>query len=77
MVKLPGHPAGAGYILAWRQRKDRTWEALVEFVLDVPGYRGGLQPPQQSWFHQSQVEKVDGEDYRRVPRTRAEPGPDT
>jgi hypothetical protein len=71
VVVLPGHPAKAGYILEWRQRSDRDWEALVEYVLDAPGFRGGLQPPVRQWVHESHVEKVRGEDYSRVPRTRA------
>ena len=72
VVRLPGHQTPAGSLLEWRQRPDRSWEALVEWVEDVPGYRGGLEP-RQTWFPASRVEPVKGEDYSRVKRTYAAP----
>ncbi len=70
VVLLPGHQATAGSIVEWRQKPDRTWEALVEWVEDVPGYRGGLEP-RRTWFPAERVKPVKGEDYTRVPRTYA------
>lgn len=69
-VRLPGHHAKAGRLLQWRPRPDGTWEALVAYVVTVPGYRGGLSP-EQGWFSAREVEQIQGEDYSRVPRTRA------
>ncbi|SET49392.1 hypothetical protein SAMN05421811_103217 [Nonomuraea wenchangensis] len=72
VVKLPGHPAKAGYLIAWRQKSDRSWEAQVQYVMDVPGgYRAHLEKPYTSWFQAHEVEPVEGEDYRRVPRIRS------
>lgn len=71
-VRLPGHFAQAGLLLEWRKKADGSWEALVEYAEDVPGYRGGIEP-RKAWFRADQVEKVQGEDYSKVPRTRAEP----
>lgn len=71
-VRLPGHFARAGLLLEWRQKPDGSWMALVEFAEDVPGYRGGLEP-RTAWFRADQVERIDGEDYSRVPRTKAPP----
>jgi len=68
-VKLPGHHAQVGGLVAWHRRADGTWEALVEIVEDAPGYRGGLQEPRQAWFRADQVQKIDGENYRTVKRT--------
>jgi hypothetical protein len=70
-VRLPGHYAKAGLLLEWQKRSDGEWWALVEYAEDVPGYRGGLEP-RQAWFRADQVERVDGENYGTVPRTRAE-----
>lgn len=70
VVKLPGHPAKAGYLLAWRRKPDGSWLAEVQYVIDVPGgYRAHLEP-HTSLFMAHEVEPVDGEDYSRVPRTR-------
>lgn len=44
----------------------------MEWVEDVPGYRGGLEP-RQTWFPASRVEPVKGENYSRVKRTYAAP----
>jgi hypothetical protein len=69
-VKLPRHHAQAGRLLQWRLRPDGRWDALVAYVVNVPGYRGGLSP-EQDWFPAREVEPIQGEDYSRVPRTRA------
>ncbi|MEV0382391.1 hypothetical protein [Nonomuraea sp. NPDC050643] len=70
VVRLPGHQTEAGSIMQWRQKPDGQWEALVEWVEDVPGYRGDLEP-RQTWFPAQSVEPVKGENYSRVPRTYA------
>jgi hypothetical protein len=59
-----------GLLLEWRLSPGGVWYALVEYTEIVPGFRGGLDP-QQAWFPASQVEKIPGEDYSKVPRTRA------
>jgi hypothetical protein len=69
-VRLPNHPAKAGLLLEWRKTSVGQWEALVEYILDVPGYKGGLEP-QTAWMQAYEVEPIRGEDYSRVPRTRA------
>ncbi|MFI7125975.1 hypothetical protein ACIBQ1_09795 [Nonomuraea sp. NPDC050153] len=69
VVRLPGHPAKAGYLLEWRKTAHGEWEALVEYVIDVPGFRGSLEP-HTSWMRAHEVEPVKGEDYSNVPRTR-------
>ncbi|TYB69715.1 hypothetical protein FXF51_06015 [Nonomuraea sp. PA05] len=69
-VRLPHHPAGAGLLHQWRKTRTGQWEALVEYVLDVPGYKGGLEP-HRSWLQAYEVEPIKGVDYSRVPRSRA------
>ena len=72
VVRLPGHQTKAGSLLEWRFKTNGEWEALVEWVEEVPGYRGGLEP-RKTWFPSHKVEQVKGEDYSRVPKTRALP----
>lgn len=72
VVRLPGHQTQAGSLLEWRLKADGKWEALVEWVEEVPGYRGGLEP-RKTWFPAARVERIDREDYSRVPKTRAQP----
>jgi hypothetical protein len=69
VVRLLGHPSGAGSLLEWRRRANGQWEALVEIIEDAPGYRGGLQEPRAVWFGAHEVEPVKGQDYRKVKRT--------
>lgn len=72
-VRLPGHPSGAGFLLEWRKNADGSKEYLVEIVEITSGYRGGLQDPRPVWFQAHEVEQIPGEDYSRVPRSRAQP----
>jgi hypothetical protein len=69
-VRLPNHPAKAGILLEWRKTSTGQWEALVEYTLDVPGFTGGLES-EQSWLQAYEVEPIKGEDYSKVPRSRA------
>ncbi|MEU6709981.1 hypothetical protein ABZ897_00765 [Nonomuraea sp. NPDC046802] len=69
-VRLPGHHAKAGSILQWRRSPRGQWWALVEYTVIVPGYRGGIER-EQSLFRAREVEPIKGEDYSRVPRTKA------
>lgn len=71
VVRLPGHPAGAGYLLEWRRTAAGEWQALVEIADIAPGWTGGLQGTRTTWLQAREVQRVDGEDYSRVPRTRA------
>ncbi|MGP4092954.1 hypothetical protein [Nonomuraea sp. KM90] len=69
-VRLKDHHVKAGGLLQWHRRANGEWWALVEIVEDAPGFRGGLEPPREVWLPEHQVEKVHGEDYRRVKATR-------
>lgn len=72
-VRLPGHDPDAGLLLEWRLSPHGDWWAYVYWTAIISGYKGGLDP-RQTWFREDAVRKIKGEDYSRVPRTKA--GPD-
>ena len=64
-------PDAAGYIHEWRLLADGSWEAHVTWM-EVGGaaYRAGIEE-RDEWLPEDRVRPIPGEDYSRVPRTRA------
>ncbi|MCD0447961.1 hypothetical protein LO762_01940 [Actinocorallia sp. API 0066] len=55
---------GIAYLLAWGRRPDGSWWALLVWLETSPdGCRGS-----RAWVDAADVERLPGEDYRRVPR---------
>lgn len=52
-------------LIGWRRRAARVWEARVVWL-----QRDGARPwkPVDHWVSAQEIEPVDGEDYRDVPR---------
>jgi hypothetical protein len=66
-------PDDAGYLHEWRLRGDGSWQAHVTWMeVGGPAYRAGLNE-RDEWLPADRVQPIPGEDYSRVPRSRAQP----
>lgn len=68
--RMTGGPA---YLLAWGQRPDGTWWALLVWLeVDADGgFKGS-----RAWADASDVQRLQGQDYGGVPKKKIHPHPD-